>query len=74
MEKFKLSINEICELTGENRPLIYRAIEAGDLETFIVGRRRFARPQAVKAWVDYLQKQSDAGHPVVYCARKQVAA
>lgn len=72
--KFKLSMAEIAEATGEAMPVIYAAINAADLETFLVGRRRFARPEAVQKWVDYLQAQSDAGHPVTYCARKKEAA
>lgn len=65
---------EIAEATGEAMPLIYAAINAGDLKTFLVGRRRFARPADVQAWVDYLQAQSDAGQPVFYQARNKEAA
>lgn len=71
--KLKLSLSEICELTGEAMPLIRAAINAGDLNTFIVGRRRFARPAEVVRWVDSLQAQSDAGQPVKYQARQQAA-
>lgn len=73
VQKFKLSVDEIAEATGEGRPTIYAAIRAGDLRTFLVGRRRFSRPDAVKAWIDYLQAQSDAGHPVGYLARRGAA-
>ena len=69
MEKLKLSMADIAEMTGESMPLIYAAINAGDLKTFLVGRRRFARPADVRAWVDFLQAESDAGRPVCYQAR-----
>ncbi len=69
--KLKLSMQEIREATGESLPTIYKAIELGHLRTMLCGRRRFARPAAVEAWIDFLEKQSDAGRPVVYRARVQ---
>lgn len=71
--KLKLSIDEIADATGEARPLIYRAIAEGHLRTFLVGRRRFAKPDDVAAWVDFLQRESDAGRPVKY-QQREVAA
>lgn len=70
MEPLKVSLEEIARATGESRALIYDAIRAGHLETFLVGRRRFARPAAVRKWVDYLEAQSKDGKPVVYRARE----
>jgi hypothetical protein len=69
LEKLKLSIKDIAETTGESVHVIYDAINAGHLETFVVGRRRQARPAAVRKWIDYLEAQSKAGKPVVYRAR-----
>lgn len=69
MQKLKLSLQEISAATGESLPLIHDAINAGHLRTFVVGRRRFARPLDVEKWITYLQKQSDAGKPVKYRAR-----
>lgn len=71
--KLKLSIDEIAAATGEARPLIYKAIEAGHLKTFLVGRRRFAKPADVQSWIDFLQRESDAGRPVAYQARSVAA-
>lgn len=67
--ELKLSIRRIAEVTGESTPVIYDAITCGHLKTFLVGRRRFARPAAVRAWVDFLEKESNAGRPVSYRAR-----
>lgn len=69
MQKLKMSLQEISVATGESLPLIHDAINAGHLRTFVVGRRRFARPADVERWVTFLQKQSDAGKPVKYRAR-----
>ena len=69
MEKLKLGVAEIAASTGESVNAVYDAIKAGHLATFLVGRRRFARPAAVRKWVDYLEAQSNAGTPVVYRAR-----
>ena len=73
-EPLKLSLNAIREMTGESLPVLHDAINAGHLKTFLVGRRRFARPDAVRAWVDYLQRESDAGRPVCYRARSSERA
>ncbi len=69
IEPLKLSLQSIAGVTGESLPTIYKAIELGHLETFLVGRRRFARPDAVRRWVDFLQAESDKGRPVVYRSR-----
>lgn len=69
VEPLKLSLQQIEDATGESLPTIYSAMAAGHLETFLVGRRRFAKPAAVQAWVDFLQRESDAGRPVCYRAR-----
>lgn len=74
IEPLKLSLQQITDATGEGMPTIYAAITAGHLETFLVGRRRFARPEAVRAWVDYLEAESRKGRPVVYRSREIEAA
>jgi hypothetical protein len=68
-EPLKLTREEICRLSGESLSVVEDAINAGHLKTFLVGRRRFARPGAVRAWVDFLEAQSDAGSPVCYRRR-----
>jgi hypothetical protein len=69
MEALKISLAQIVASTGESLPVVHDAIRVGHLRTFLVGRRRFARPEAVRAWVDYLEAQSNAGKPVTYRAR-----
>ena len=68
-EPFLLSLQQISEGTGQSLPVVHDAINAGHLETFLVGRRRFAKMEAVVAWIDHLKAQSDAGKPVCYRAR-----
>lgn len=69
IEPLKLTLQQIAEATGESLTSIHNASKAGHLDTFLVGRRRFAKPAAVKAWIDYLQQQSNAGKPVSYQPR-----
>lgn len=69
VEPLKLSLQQIEEATGESLPTLYSAMAAGHLETFLVGRRRFATPEAVRGWVEFLKRESDAGRPVCYRAR-----
>ena len=73
MRPLKIPIAEIPTLTNESLAVVYDAINAGHLRTFLVGRRRFARPDAVQQWVDFLEAQSDAGRPVVYRPRSREA-
>jgi len=72
--KLKMSIAEVADATCECKQVVYAAIRAGDLKTFLVGRRRFARPADVQAWVNFLQAESDAGRPVSYHARQRKEA
>jgi hypothetical protein len=69
LKLLKLSKGDIVESTGESLSNVNKAIKLGHIATFVVGRRRFARPQAVADWVDFLEAQSDAGRPVKYQAR-----
>jgi len=69
MNLLKLSLQQISEVSGESPSVVHDAHRAGHLKTFIVGRRRFARPEAVKKWIDFLEAQSDKGKPVKYRAR-----
>ena len=76
MEKFeplKLGIQQVAEVTGESLHVIHNAINEGHLSTFLVGRRRFAKPAAVRAWIDYLEAESNAGRPVNYRSREKEA-
>lgn len=69
MEALKLSMQAVSEATNESMPTIYKAIELGHLQTFLCGRRRFARPDAVRAWVDFMEAESGKGKPVMYRPR-----
>ena len=69
MDQLKIPLAEIPAVAGESLAVVYDAIRAGHLKTFLVGRRRFARPEAILAWVDFLEAQSERGMPVTYRAR-----
>ena len=69
MELLKLSRQQAADISGESLSVIDDAIAAGDLKSFIVGRRRFVRPAALSKWVDFLESQSDKGKPVKYRAK-----
>jgi hypothetical protein len=74
VEPLKLSVGDIVVASKESRPVVYDAINAGHLRTFVVGRRRFARPEAVREWIDFLERESNAGRPVAYRSRSKEAA
>lgn len=73
MEPLKIPLAEIPRITGESLAVVYDAIHTGHLSTFLVGRRRFARPAAIEKWVDYLESKSNQGEPVVYRARAKAS-
>lgn len=66
-----LSLKETEAVSKLKAPSIHAAINAGHLRTFCVGRRRYARESDVQAWLDFLQRQSDAGQPVYYRGRSE---
>jgi hypothetical protein len=68
MQLLKLTLQQASDYSGESLSVLHDAIRAGDLKSFVVGRRRFIRPEALKRWVDFLEKQSDKGTPVKYRA------
>ena len=74
MEKLKLSIDEAGNVSGESRPVMYDAIKAGHLKTFLVRRRRVTRPAYLRQWIDFLEAESAAGRPVSSRSRPKVAA
>lgn len=62
-QPLKLSLDDVVAVTRESRAVVYDAIRAGHLRTFVVGRRRFATPAEAQRWEDYLRAESDAaGH------------
>ena len=69
MQPVKVPIAEVTAATGESNNVVYDAINAGHLKTFLVGRRRFTRPEYIRAWVDFLESESNAGRPVSYRPR-----
>lgn len=64
-----LTLREIASATRRDLSTIHAAINAGHLVTYTVGRRRYASPAAVQAWLDFLVKESEAGRPVKYRPR-----
>lgn len=66
MEAIAVGMEEAGRASGQPTRTVWEAVRAGHLETFIVGRRRLARPEAVRKWVDFLEAESRAGRPVKY--------
>lgn len=59
------------DLGVASRAATYEAIKCGDLETFLIGRRRYTRDEYIQKWFDYLEAQSAKGAPVVYQPRNR---
>ena len=69
MNKLMISRLEVPEITGQSQSNVDRAVACGDLETVVVGRKRFTTPAATQKWLDFLISESNAGRPVRYMAR-----
>lgn len=54
-------IAELPSETGVSRSLIYEEIRRGNLITFKVGGRRYARHEAVLEWMTHLEDQAKRG-------------
>jgi hypothetical protein len=65
---------EIAEAADTSLSVVDDAIREGHLKTFLMGRKRKATMDSVRQWIAWLEKQSDAGHPVCYRAREKKAA
>ena len=69
MNKLMVSRLEVPDITGQSQSNVDRAVACGDLETVLVGRKRFTTPAAMQKWLDFLTSESHAGRPVRYMAR-----
>lgn len=56
--KPRYSVNDLMALLDMGRSYLYIAINTGKLETYCVGRRRFATPEAVDAYVELVRKEA----------------
>ena len=68
MNKLMIPRLEVPEITGQSQSNVDRAVACGDLDTTMVGRKRFTTPAAIQKWLDFLASESSAGHPVCYMA------
>lgn len=51
-------INDLLILLNIGRATLYADINAGKLETYLVGKRRFTAPEALDAYVELVSKES----------------
>lgn len=58
IEKLSLTVDQAVEATGFSRTAIYRAMSAGQLRTFNVGRRRMVSVQALQEFIERQEKES----------------
>lgn len=66
--KLLIPRRELPDMTAQSLSNVDRAIACGDLETVVIGRKRFATLKAVEKWLAFLAAASDAGQPIRYMA------
>jgi excisionase family DNA binding protein len=57
-DRTSLSVDEVCQLLGVNKPTIYRFVHSGELPSYRIGRRRLIRREALNDF----QKQLETKH------------
>jgi hypothetical protein len=56
--KPRYSVNDLLGLLSIGRARLYADINAGKLETYKVGKRRFTEPVALERYVDLVRKEA----------------
>ncbi len=57
-QKPRYSVTDLMALLSIGRSNLYVALNTGKLESYKIGKRRFAAPEAVDAYVDLVRKES----------------
>jgi excisionase family DNA binding protein len=57
LPKHAYSMDEAAEVIGVSPPTVYDLINEGFLKTFLIGRRRLARPRAIEACMELLEQR-----------------
>lgn len=60
-ERLSYTTDEACAVTGLNRNALYRAMNAGLLSTFKVGKRRMVSARALREFIDAREKEATSG-------------
>lgn len=58
-QRLSYNVEEALAATGLNRNALYRAIAAGQLQTFKVGKRRMVSVRALQEFIE--RKEKEAG-------------
>ncbi|ALA81472.1 MULTISPECIES: helix-turn-helix domain-containing protein [Stenotrophomonas maltophilia group] len=59
-ERLSYTTEEACAVTGLNRNALYRAMAAGQLSTFKVGKRRMVSARALREYIEAREKEAAA--------------
>ncbi len=59
-ERLSYTTDEACTVTGLNRNALYRAMNAGLLKTFKVGKRRMVSARALREFIEAREKESSS--------------
>lgn len=59
--KLSFTLDQAVEATGLNRSAIYRAISAGELHTFKVGKRRMVSVRALQEFIEKKEREASVG-------------
>lgn len=60
-ERLSYTTDEACAVTGLNRNALYRAMNAGQLNTFKVGKRRMVSALALREFIEAREKEAING-------------
>ena len=60
-QKPRYSVNDLMALLNIGRSHLYADINAGKLETYKIGKRRFTEPEALDRYVELVRKEAQPG-------------
>lgn len=56
--KSLLSVNDVVDEIGVCRTIVFRLLKDGSLKSFTIGRRRFVRPDDLRAFIDAASRRN----------------
>lgn len=63
MEHISYSVEQALGATGLNRNAFYKALSAGEIRTFKVGRRRMVSKQALEDFIAHKEREAATASP-----------
>jgi excisionase family DNA binding protein len=61
VEPIALTVTEACLMLRVSKSILYRLIRTGELESYLIGRRRYIHVASIKMLVEKLKEREGGG-------------